>query len=337
MVLFSEQERLANNELNLLNDPTDYSANDATWTLLNDYGSFTLANPGIVLIKFDALLEGGGEGALRVKVGANHVFLGKPAYGTPTTYGTALYLPAGTYNVQVEDISTFYTIHVSNFQVGLAFLNDVQASALQTYTSGITLTVPTRPTPIGPLTNTTFFVHVYAYTPSANTAFENVGETLVNGVAVWVDGIQHDWSERVNDDHTWQAACAKLAAGFTAGSAHTVAITKANANTIVLLCVIASPWILPDDVFAPVTMNFPQNSTLYVVLEPWFTNPTGKLVGVGNVRAITFGLTDDYYSSSTGADIISYSSRIDIQDIANNNLWMKGLGGCIGIIGVDRP
>jgi hypothetical protein len=157
---------------------------------------------------------------------------------------------------------------------------------------------------------------------------------FTDGVSISVDGTQQNWDERVQDGGTEQAASAKMAEPFSVGNSHTVTISERNVNTVVIISVIACQWILPNVPHNPVNMNFSQGSTVYCMLEPLFLNPT-KFAGVGAIHGITWGTADDYYSSLSGADLVNFSFMMDIEDILNNNLIVAGLGGCIGIMGVD--
>lgn len=335
MPLLVEQERQVAQEANLINDPTAYSRFTAGWGTLHDYGNVTLGTDGILLIKFDASLNGSaGVGAIRIKVGSNYVY-GLIAPTTTTTFGLAIWLTAGTYDVLVEGNvqSANYTVSIQNFQAGLTTFNDQQGAAVQTYSSGISLTIANRNTPVGALQNATYLVQCFGSTSGAVTNFENIGDNLTNGVSITVDGTQVNWDER-NQDTGYGCGSAKTAQSLPVGSSHTITISKRNASTVVIISVIACPWILPNLVHMPVNLSFSQGSTLYCTLEPLFLNPT-KFVGVGAIHGITWGTADDYYSSLSGADLVNFSFMMDIEDILNNRLIVKGLGGCIGIIGVD--
>lgn len=334
MPLLVEQERLVAQEANLINVATQYnSAGGGAWATLHDYGNVTLPVDGILLIKFDALLSYPNVGCLRVKVGSNYVYGVVPGT-TAATYGLGLWLAAGTYDVLVEGYAPSFTVSILNFQAGLTAFNDQQGAAVQTYSTGITLTIANRNTPVGILRNATYLVQCFASTSGAVTNFENVGDNLTNGVSIAVDGTQVNWDERNQDVSVFGAASAKTAQSLVVGSSHTITMTKRNASTVVLISVIACPWILANAVHTPVNLSFSQGSTLYCTLEPLFLNST-KFVGVGAIHGITFGTADDYYSSLSGVDLVNFSFMMDIEDVLNNNLITQGLGGCIGIIGVD--
>jgi hypothetical protein len=340
MPLLVEQERLVAQEVNLINDSTTYGFG-TTWGTVHDYGNIVLSAAAIVLIKFDfecAAVNIGDNVWLRVKVGSNYVYGQVQHYpGSWQTVGIAIYLAAGTYDILVEGKYSGNYGYIRNFQAGISAFNDVQGANVRTYSSGIALTVANRNTPAGALQNACYLVQCWATTSGGYTAFENVGDNFTNGVSISVDGAQKNWDERIQDDSgnaVSGIASAKCAQSLVVGSSHTVTISKRNASTSVVISVIACPWILPNVLHVPVNIYFSQGSTLYCMLEPLFLNAT-KFVGVGAIHGITWGTVDDYYSSLSGVDLVPFSFMMDIEDILNNNLIVYGLGGCIGIIGVD--
>jgi hypothetical protein len=339
MPLLVEQERQVAQEVNLINVPNQYAYTLGAWGTIHDYGNVTLGSAGILLIKGEIHIDSatGGSGGIRIKVGANYVLTAYSASVTPAVFGTAVYLAAGTYDIKAEAFlngaGSTTTVYLANFQAGISLFNDQQGASVRTYISGIALTVANRNTPVGALQNATYFVQVYAVTSGASTSLENIGDNLTNGVSIYADGVQVNWSENIQE--TMQGgASGKMAVSLPVGSSHTITISKRNASTAVIVTAIACPWVLPAVVHIPVNIYFSQGSTLYCTLEPLYANPT-KFAGVGAIHGITFGTADDYYSSSSGVDIVNFSFVMDIADILNNNLIAYGLGGCIGIIGVD--
>jgi hypothetical protein len=342
MPILAEQERLIASEQNLINDATQYAnATNGSWVVIHDWGNITLGSAGIVLIKFDIALDiTGGNSAVRIKVGSNYVFTAYTDVVSFQTFGTAIWLAAGTYDIKAEGYLNAFgstrNLYLENFQCGLSAFNDQQGSAVHTYSSGTSFTVSNRTTPVGPLQQATYFVQVYAVTSGASTSLENIGDNFTNGVSILIDGAQVNWAERITEEGQGGTS-GKVSLPYNVGSSHTVTISKRNGSTAVTITVIACPWILcqPSTPGIPVNIYFSQGSTVYCMLEPWFTNPTSKFVGVGGVHGVTFSQADDYYSSATGADLVNFSYMMDIVDILNNNLMAYGLGGCIGVVAVD--
>ena len=100
------------------------------------------------------------------------------------------------------------------------------------------------------------------------------------------------------------------------------------------MTVIMSPWVIGDKDVKPVSMDFPQGSTLYVMLEPLGLNPT-KNVKIGKVRAYSIGDSTDFYLTSSGTNILQHNYTFEEVKSAKVELLVNGLGGCIRSIGVD--
>ncbi|MEM3581526.1 MAG: hypothetical protein QXQ64_09785, partial [Candidatus Bathyarchaeia archaeon] len=94
------------------------------------------------------------------------------------------------------------------------------------------------------------------------------------------------------------------------------------------------PWILGTSEHQPIQLDFPQGSTLYLVLEPLWGNPT-KTVKLGKKRAFSFGDATDYYSTASGTDILAWNYTFETVEVGQAVLLIGGYGGCISIIGVD--
>jgi hypothetical protein len=254
---------------------------------------------------------------------------------TPTTYTALVYMAAGTYDVLMEGLADGSgPVYVLNFKLGKAKFSDAVGQALAVYSTQIIKTVASRRTPAGLLKQAVVMVECFAYTPSAKTNFENVGDSLTNGVSLSIDGVQVNWDTRSQDVSSKGAAYANYYGAVSVGSAHTVAISKDNANTVVHISVYLCPWLLCATGHEPVTLDFSQGSTTYLLLEPLDLNPT-KYVKIGKGRAISFGDSTDYYSVGSGTNILSHSYTFEMIAVASCILVVSGLGGCIGGIAVD--
>jgi hypothetical protein len=336
MVLLVEQERLILNEANLLSDSAEYSTSSTSWYTLHDYGNITLAQAGLVGVKFSCRNDGA-SGDIRIKIGSTYVYRNHFNSASNFDVGCLVYLPAGTYDVFVEGKNGqggSYKTYISAFQVGLLSFNDLQAFALATYSSSIQLTVASRTLPVGALANAIFMVQCTALTSSAVSNFENVGDNWTNGVSVTVDGTQVNWNERLQDGSSGvDYAFARLALPFSVGSAHTIALSKRNASTVVSITVVACPWILPYANAQIFANDFSSGSTLYAITNALFVNPT-KYVCVGNVRGVSYGSATDYYASTSGTGLLQFSQVFDVIDVGLP-VFFSGFGGCIEVIGAD--
>jgi hypothetical protein len=184
------------------------------------------------------------------------------------------------------------------------------------------------------LKNAVFAVNVWAYTPGADTNFENVGDALTNGVQLLVDGVQVNWTTRIQDTGSNENAYANYYGSLSAGSVHAFTIGKDNANTVIHVSIVACPWLLATVDNEPMTLDFSQNSTLYLVLEPLNADPA-KNSKIGKVRAVTYGDTTDFYSTATGTGILSHSYTFELVEVTSVTVIVNGLGGCISMVGLD--
>jgi hypothetical protein len=334
-MFLSEMTRHVGNEENTMNVTSMYSRSGTTWGTIHSYGSINPATPGIYLVRYQ-LSATDNTAEIRIKVGSRYIHGAMQGTGTLTVQGVC-YLPAGSQTVIAEHrhSSSIGSGRIQNFQLGRIEFSDVDAEALQTYASGLTLNVPTRPLPLGSIKQVCVMVNCWAYTSGAQTNFENIGDALTNGVSLTIEGSQVDWTERKQDTVGRENAWANYFGVAGPGQDIAVSITKDNANTVVHVCVVACPWILPGtSTFEPMTLTIPQGSTIYLMLEPMHLNPT-KTIKIGTVRAITFGDTTDFYSTSSGTNILTYNYTF--QEVKNGAvlLYTYGLGGCIASIGVD--
>jgi hypothetical protein len=237
MPLLTEQERLVNEELSLLDVAGAYSV-PTTFGTVHDYGNITTTKAGIVAFKFNLYTTQPNYKA-RVSVGGNIVFsaAGTNASDPGIDYDFMLYLNAGTYNVLVEGNAGYSSsVYVRSFKCGFGLLRDLTGSTLAAYSAGITLNTATRSTPIGSLTQTNLYILVGAITTGAVTNMKNVGENLANGVDVLVDGVQVSYNKRQQDAYAGSvnnAAYGVAVVSVTAGADHTITIAKDNAATAV--------------------------------------------------------------------------------------------------------
>jgi hypothetical protein len=338
----TEQVRKVKSELNLVNDPTVYSITSSSWATLHNYGNITLAEDGLLAVHLQLDTNNSNGAFCRVKIGGSLYAWGvKHLYsaGVYTKYGFLVWLAAGTYAILVEGCLSANTLNLKNLQCGFAKLTDSVGLANVTYSNSVALTVAARKTAIGDLKEAVFAINLFGSTPSGQTNFENIGETLTNGVSVTVDAQQVNASERNQDVDSKGNASAKYYVPLTVGVQHTVAVSKRNANTVVNISIIACPWILTvkEQKHRPVTFNFPQGSTLYLTLEPLFVD-AGTNVVTGLVRAVSFGDICDYYHVASGTGILADSYTFQTVNFTEVETYVYGLGGCVSIVGVDiRP
>jgi hypothetical protein len=328
-MVYTEQVRQLNSEANLINDTTVYTRNDAAWGTIHSYGNITLSEDSLVVFKFTVNTPS----AYRLKIGSYYVY---GCFVTGVKTGIA-FVAAGTYAVVMEQKNSGGSGSIGYFQLGKAKFSDVKNSNLAVYASTISLTLAQRAPPsfFGTLKNAVFAVLVWASTPGAQTNFENVGDALTNGVQLSVDGVQVDWTTRIQDTTSDETAYANFYGSLSVGSSHTFTIGKDNANTVVHISIIGCPWLLAGVDNQPVTLDFPQVSTLYVTLEPLDKDPT-KNSKIGKVRAVSYGDATDFYSTASGTGILSHTYTFEIVAVSDVSVFVNGFGGCISLVGVDE-
>jgi hypothetical protein len=327
--------RQLSSEANLLNVATAYTRTNVAYGSIHNYGNVTLPEDGLLLLYFETYSSAITFGSLRFKIGGIYAYALTPTSGTYYAASFLVYLPAGTYEIDVEGAGfSGGTVGIRLLQAGFAAFSDLSGSAVAAYAGAIAETTTVRATPLGNIKNTVYCVVVYAVTAGAPTNLENPGDAFTNGVQVLLDGVQQSWSERSQGGSNDMAAGGKCYVSASAGTSHSITITEDNAATDENVCVAVCPWILPYALSEAVTLDITQGSTLYLTEEPLDANPT-KYVYVGKVRAVSFGAATDYYASASATGISAFSYTFESVDISQCLLQVYGLGGCIALIAVD--
>lgn len=340
--MIAEQVRNIASEIELLRNTTEYHSPSTSWDTLHDYGNVTVPQAGMVMFVIGAHRGvGGGDGYLRLKVGSKYLWAHvETSGGVSTDHTVSCYLNAGTYDILVEGRYTGAgECSVDKMICGFVDFTDLEGSYLNTYSSTVSVTPTDRITCLGALKESVFRVSLYAITPSGQTNFENVGDSLTNGVSLAVDGSQVDFDVRNQDTGTENGASAEFFTALSVGDAHTFAITKDNANTVVNISIASCPWLLYDTKHQPIDLDVPQDATVYVDLEPLDgpTQPT-KYLYIGKPRAYSYGDSTDFYYTNSGTEILESSYTFELIDGSVNLLYVKGsanIGGCISHIGID--
>ena len=206
-----------------------------------------------------------------------------------------------------------------------------------------------RKTPVGPIKKYVGIITVICEGARRQSFPRNPGESNLPrfNYKISIDDTQVAWSERRDDrgdsdtnDSYGRGAFGRYVAAFDPNVQANLKIKVYNnyasqawdclARVEIILC----PWILAADDYEPVSLNFADGSTLYVVAEPLSENPT-KYVRIGKTRFNSFGDATDYYASSSGTNLVAFDYTFEMVEVANSVLHAKGFGGCIGIIGVD--
>jgi hypothetical protein len=196
-------------------------------------------------------------------------------------------------------------------------------------------------------------IHITAYCYVDGNRESNmldVGDATPAGESGWkieIDGVQQDWNDKRDDNQDGSAANL----GFGEGSYGRISYVAPVGSTVnivvnaenktggakdhyVRLSVVMCPWIIPDDEYDPLTLDFSQGSTFYMLTEPLHANPT-KTVKIGKERFVSFGDATDYYDTDSGAGILETNYTFEIVDVTKIYLMVSGFGGCVSTLGVD--
>ena len=143
---------------------------------------------------------------------------------------------------------------------------------------------------------------------------------------IFVNGTQKSWTERYDDcpidNNIGYGGYGRYCFAVDVDSSDlTIEVKAYNGFSVsktvqAYLSVVSSPYLLIDDETEIFTLDFPQGSTLYLVLEPFSRNPT-KNVKIGKKRAATFGDSTDYYYTASGTGILDASYTFEMVEVSN--------------------
>jgi hypothetical protein len=265
-----------------------------------------------------------------------------------------------TFQTSIAYVSVTATLYcqVGDVYVGTVdfadstFLNSSASLAIANATTGTVIntnvTVPSaRKTCVGTIKKFNVTVLALMWIDDKSISYvKNPGEADASGVnwKILLNDTQVSWTDRRDDYQTNNPTYCEGAYGlysFQANPAASLNIkincyNNSGASQTVKACIIiiVSPWILGYSEGEVFNLNFPQGSTLYVVMEPLWNDVT-KTVKIGKKRARTFGDSTDYYYTASGTGILNGSHTFESVNVANCVLLVSGYGGCISIIAVD--
>jgi hypothetical protein len=270
-------------------------------------------------------------GIIKILFGSNCVAQTYRTAPTTETLTGIVKLASGNYTVNIIGKTLTNTnVSVNSVQIGILAFSDVASVNYAQYSASLQVNVPARKTCVGTLNQTTIIIHLVAVTPEDVT---NIS-TNTNYVKILVDNVEPAYASVYNSPKG-EPAVAIAAVVASCGTQHTISISQSNTNTTCYVSIVACPWILPyNTTIQPLTLNFPQGSTLYIVMEPLWQDPT-KTLKLGKTRAVSFGDSTDYYSTASGTGVLSWNYTFESVNVANCVLLVGGYGGCISIIAVD--
>jgi len=369
-MLLSEQVRMVSEEEVLVSDVGPYYITSGFWTDVKTQ-NITLTATKILYVEWTGYCNGLNTGDTRLLLNDVPII----ATGTidPVTTVTRqiyLVLSAGTYTfkfqccarnrggqIQVKDIK-FATLNFPDKQRNNWDTGNISVPYNTEYTMiQQNFTTPqTRKLAVGSIKKYVAIITLYTYhhTGSPTVYYtnrcKNIGESNESGFYNWriyINNVQKNWTEKADDygeyygeDCQDSGAYGRCVVPLDPNTQYELKITAYNycgsqgtgrAVAEGLIC----PWFLADVDYEPVSLDFPQGSTLYVTVEPLHDNTATKYVRVGKQRFKSFGDSTDYYSSLSGTGILNFSYTFETVEIVNSILNVKGLGGCVSIIGVD--
>jgi hypothetical protein len=368
MLLVDHVRKIAKEEV-LYQDDTDYGTMSLMdWTTVVTK-NITLSEERIVYI-YGLLVVSDAKGAGRILVDGNPVIStgGKSASSTPVQQPRECFivLAAGSHIISYQvamwykgttaPVVKFDYIYAATFDFADRYYYKKYTTVSVANGSNTTIinnetlanSLPARRTPAGKIKKYTVMIFGYYSTSGLRlNAVLNSGESAGSGYMNWrlyVNGVQQSFYDRLVDFADGDASNLNYGAGsyglcvvvVDAETLPTISVTVYNYKTgatrtaVLHISAILCPWTIPTSEYEPITLDFPQGSTLYVLLEPFLTNPTKTL----KIGKRVMGSSEPYYSAS-GTGIVTASYTFEIVGVNGCVMTVSGYGGCIAAIGVD--
>lgn len=285
--------------------------------------------------------------------------------GYTITRSGYIYLESGSYTFefQLSAYTAYYGyVRLQGVQLRRLNFSDVKQvrvnsgwiaapNAAETTIINQNVALPMRRTVVGPLKQIPVQLIIYMERQNLRQSIlRNPGESEVSGKLNWklyINDVQVAWSERRGDFESGSTENQSYSEGAyglyrvlrDAGETINIKVkvynaTGETASVRAILSLFACPWIIPDAEYEPLSLSFPQGSTLYLTLEPLSSNPT-KSIKLGKRRAWSFGDATDYYSTASGTDILDWYYTFERLEVSSCLLLIGGFGGCISTIAVD--
>ena len=367
-MLFSEQVREIGDEEVLEDDLTEYKSpaeSACDWTTYKS-ATISLSKEKIVFVKMKFEMYNG-RGAGRVLLDNAPIISTGYIDSATVTRHTYLLLPPGShmfrFQLSVFGGSTGYRAKIQHCYI--AALNFADRIGYRDYSGEInvdansTATIITRTfeTPkarklaVGTIKKCVCWVIFYGESPDLRRSKVRHGfeESILADFLNWkiyLNDVQQDWAER-NDDcgpdtshETYgEGAYGYFATLLDSNAQYTIKIKVYNGygsakNARSHITIIICPWFIHHDEYEPIVLDFPQGSTLYVVLEPLHEKPIKK-IKIGKRRFVSFGDSTDFYSVASGTDILAHNYTFEFVEVSRSVLLISGYGGCVSILGVD--
>ena len=367
-MLLAEQVRNLANEENVVNHATDYLDTAITDWVTKVTHNITVAEAGLLILAAEMSMgtTSSDEGGVRVLLDDVPILCSggvRGNVGTLKRYGMTP-ISAGAHTIKQQSAvwqDNNAWLYWRDLKAGVIHLSDLTKSRVDSGFNNVAATasydsfsadvnVPaTRNLCCGQIGKYLVHIFVIAYADDCRLSdLKNAAEGgTANRLNWWVkkDTVKIDWTERRDEGfYSLNPTMGEGCHGYVAfecspGESFHIDINVVN-NTAgaedvrTIVSIIITPWIFPfSGEYMPIDFDFPEGSTLYLVLEPLFSNPT-KYVRFGKARAIPF-TGCDYYASESGVDIIQWDYTFELFEIDAVELTLEGWGAILTVFGVD--
>ena len=363
-MLFSEQVRLLEDEEILVEETPNirvgYNYGGDTDWVTKTTKNITLDKQKIVYVKIKAYTFNG-DGNVRVLKDGNPILAtGNIGYDETKEVDVFIVLDAGNHSFDFQMAGSWGSSGYTELQqIKIATCNFpdkaktnfdsgwVSVGYYPEYIIDESFTIPqTRKTCVGEIKKYTVIINVYVEVenlPESKLKNPSESDESIYNWRLYLDDTEKGWTERHHDQplgNYGPGSFGKYVFSANPNQTYNLKIKVDNdydsntRNVRAVVNILVCPWIIPNEDHEPVTLTFPQGSTLYVVLEPLNGNPT-KAVKIGKKRIEDFGDNCNYYYVLSGADILNAYYTFERVEVEKVNLIVSGYGGCISIIGVD--
>jgi len=311
---------------------------------------------------------------LRLKCGGTVVWAGSYGASIGEVISGMFHNEKGTHIMTMEGDQSAGAATISDWRIGQTSFVDFAGLSIGSAVGAVgtlgTFTIPTRETPLGPLNMGVFYVSVCGYTQATaapgttpgSCVYNNVGDTHVNGIALYINGAQTNWTGKFDDKVNRLVSRGWYWGTYPVGSALIVGILKPSApldrdgnaaTCYTSMSIMYCPWLLHPTVYSPFCNfgSYPNRSTVYAhaeVLSEIYESGWGAghasnadqsvfYLAIGkSPRALTYGGTiPDFYTTTNGTTNFALSYTVEEFDSNCLRFYGKGLGGCISAVAVD--
>ena len=304
-MLLSEMVRRLSGEQNLL------EISERTPSPLNQWADIetvnvNLSQDSLLIYKYDLYGPTNVYIRARWQIDSAYYIGGEQAgYSNTETHGGFFLLSAGSHTIVLQAYANDSSARIRNIYLGVVDLADLSGFQIQNAGSGALNAISSRKTCLGSLNEAFLLIQVYNEGGTPTVTVDGESATLIAS-----DNYKYVFGEAVS-----------------AGADHNISVSAGYMTAAM------SPWLLGDG-HQPLTLDFPQGSTLYLTLEPLFLDPA-KALKIGKKRAVSFGDSTDYYYTASGTGILQANYTFEMVEVEGCILQVSGLGACISIIGVD--